>query len=394
MELKKIGWFAAVLICFLAVPFLYTQENKVRVITDRAAIHAEAHTESYRIEVVRKGTILTLFSDVQTHPDWHYVHYQSPRWKAKVTGFIQAQMVESVSEEQVPGVKELPEEKPPVKKITLPEKSETAQKEAEEKKVAEKRKEERVPAALPGKPEMKETPLRIERSLAATSLPAYRSLSIQTASEIGKNPLVFQVIEPVKPVAVSVEEEMLTAVLPAGNTFILPLGESIDTGIWKEVRAEPLLTFSLGYGPSLGGFGGFLQVNTKADISVHWGMGYYPTSIFYPDYDWVTGKVMFSVGMKYYLPWKTDAIHPYLDLQYGGISVEAVRVIKGIWYYTYIYDDIQRTIWGPSLMAGVELRLGLIGLNGAVGLSYVTTKWEYWDQPFFLTADIGILFYF
>jgi hypothetical protein len=157
---------------------------------------------------------------------------------------------------------------------------------------------------------------------------------------------------------------------------------------------RPLFTISFGYGPSLGGVGGFLQLNSKAGISLHGGVGYYPTGVFYPDFEWVKGEVLYSVGVKYYLPWNTEQVRPYLDLQYGGLSVEAVQVVTGMWYYSYVYENFQKTLRGPSLLAGMELKLGLIGLNSALGLSYVTTEWEYWDQKVFLTADVGILVYF
>jgi len=151
---------------------------------------------------------------------------------------------------------------------------------------------------------------------------------------------------------------------------------------------------SVGYGPSLGsGLGGFVQLNTKIGFSLHLGAGYYPTSYYYSEYDWVKNEVLFSAGIKYYLPFKTDRIRTYLDLQYGGVSVEAVRLITGIWNYQYLYEKIQKTLYGPSILAGIELKLGSIGLNGAIGLSYNTTEWDYWARDYFLTADVGLLIY-
>jgi len=151
---------------------------------------------------------------------------------------------------------------------------------------------------------------------------------------------------------------------------------------------------SLGYGPSGGsGFGGFVQLNTKKGFSFHLGGGLYPTTYFYSAHDWAKNQVLFSAGIKYYLPFETDLIRTYVDLQYGGISVEAIQIVTGIWHYQYIYENIQKTLYGPSLLAGLELRLGNIGLNGAIGLSYNTTEWEYWDRDYFLTADLGLLIY-
>ena len=152
---------------------------------------------------------------------------------------------------------------------------------------------------------------------------------------------------------------------------------------------------SLGYGPSLGsGLGGFIQLNTSAGFSFHLGAGYYPTSYFYSEYDWVKDRVLYSAGIKYYLPFGTNRIRPYLDLQYGGVSVEAVRIVTGIWYYNFTYENIQKTLMGPSLLTGIEIKIGALGLNGALGLSYNTTKWDYWERDYFLTADVGLLIYF
>ena len=378
---------------FLSFSEGVAQESKVRVVVDRARIYAESSTESYRIETVKKGTILTLFGTKQADEDWFYVYYQSPRWKSKVTGFIQAEMVEAFSEAE----------------------------EAEEKQaVVEPAKK---PEKEPKQPEIKEEPVRIEKALGLTPASSHKTFPFPLPFSLGQNPRVF---------GVTTEEELESGVLPAGEKRTVQPEDAVKTEIWKrevvipertEVTekerdiqkadlpekkeqpppkitgmpspgANPLFTLSLGYGPSLGGFGGFIQLNTSGSLSVHWGFGYYPTSLFYPDYDWVKGKPLFSVGVKYYLPWRSDHVRPYIDLQYGGISVEAIRIVTGIWYYSYVYEDIQRTLWGPSLLAGIELRMGSFGLNGAVGASYIITKWEYWDTPLTVTADIGFLIYF
>ena len=163
----------------------------------------------------------------------------------------------------------------------------------------------------------------------------------------------------------------------------------------KQPPKSPLLTMSLGYGPSLGsGIGGFIQLNTRAGFSFHIGAGYYPTSYFYSEYDWVKNRVLYSAGIKYYLPFGNNRIRPYLDLQYGGISIEAVRIVTEIWYYNYTYENIQKTLMGPSLLAGIEIKMGALGLNGALGLSYNTTEWDYLVRDYFLTGDVGLLIYF
>jgi hypothetical protein len=155
-----------------------------------------------------------------------------------------------------------------------------------------------------------------------------------------------------------------------------------------------LLSFGLGYGPSWGGLGGSLQLNTKAGFSIHAGVGMYPTKTSYSEFDWVRNETLYSVGIKYYLPFEIVSFRPYVDLMYGGISVEAVQLVKEIWYNEYTFENIQKTLYGPSLMAGVELRLGFIAANASLGLSYNTTSWDYWDRDYFLNFGLGFVFYF
>jgi hypothetical protein len=478
-----------VLVVLQLSSMLIAQESKVRVIVERANIYAEASTESYRIERIRKGMILTLFGKGQTSEKWLYVHYQSTRWNSQVTGFILADKVEAYSPDQKPEgeAKQALEQKPETearviseeiaekKKTKDPEKkpektieikpvdipTETKKKSEVKKELRQDEKpvkkseakgeglkalnEEVEKAELrpsPTKPKEMEEPIREEEVLGYTSVPSGNTFSLSLPSSISLIPRIYEIVEPPEP-EISVTEELETAPLPKEKNPELKPTEKIDTEVWEKKvvipdttvipekerdiekqdipekkdppkeeepqiieqkqpgtiksrlpRGKSLFTFSLGYGPSLGGLGGFIQLNASRDLSVHWGVGYYPTSMFYPDFNWVQGRAMVSVGLKYYLPWRTEQVHPYIDLQYGGISVEAIRVVTGIWYYTYVYENIQKTLWGPSLLAGVELRLGSFGLNGAVGASYVLTKWEHWDQPLFISADIGFLVYF
>jgi hypothetical protein len=159
-------------------------------------------------------------------------------------------------------------------------------------------------------------------------------------------------------------------------------------------RERGLLTFGLGYGSSFGGAGGFIQFNTKAGISLHGGVGMYPTEFIYSGTDWVKNEVLYSVGVKYYLPFNTRSFAPYIDLQYGGLSVEAAQVVIGIWEYSYVVSHEQKSLWGPSFLGGAEIRFGRFGLNGAVGVSYNLTDWQYLDQKLFFTFDAGLVIYF
>lgn len=162
----------------------------------------------------------------------------------------------------------------------------------------------------------------------------------------------------------------------------------------KEIKGFRWFTLGLGYGQSLGGMGGFLQFNTKSGISIHGGVGYYPSTYIYAPHDWVKNVILFNGGIKYYLPLKAEPIHVYLDLQYGGIGVEAAQIITGIWQYTFVFENKQKVLWGPSILTGVELRFGHVGLNGALGFSYNLTKLDWSIQQYFFTFDLGLLLLF
>ena len=115
---RKITGLFALTFLFL-VPRLLSQENKVRVIAEKAPIYAEASTYSYKIETVKKGTVLALFTTGPIKQTWFYVFYHSQRWNSKVTGFIQASLVERISEKPEAVAKENKEKRQEVKKKRL-----------------------------------------------------------------------------------------------------------------------------------------------------------------------------------------------------------------------------------------------------------------------------------
>ena len=379
---------SAILLFSLAVLFLsslLSAEKQVRVIAEKASSYAESNTSSYRIEVVRKGIVLTLFTSGSPEADWYYVSYRSPRWNSRVTGFIQASMVEEVSEP--------PEEAP-------------------EEKVQEKPKE----APVEVKP--KTEPILVTESVGISSVLASKSYDLPE-SRWEEKPKLFLAID-TKPAAVEhVEKEDKTLAditkktpdkyqerHPPEVKIIKPEAEEKKLKPKQEEKPprpkkprlpgqRSLLTMSVGYGPSAGsGLGGFVQLNTKMDVSFHFGVGYYPTSYFYSEYEWVTNQVLYSAGIKYYLPFRSDRLRPFVDLQYGGVSIEAVRIFTRFWHFQSVYENIQKSLYGPSFLAGIEWRLnGNVGLNGAIGLSYNTTEWDYWERDYFLTAEVGLLVY-
>jgi hypothetical protein len=154
------------------------------------------------------------------------------------------------------------------------------------------------------------------------------------------------------------------------------------------------VTLGLGVGTSMGGAGGFVQYNATSSLAVHAGLGMYPTSFVYSDTDWVKNEMLYSVGLKYYLPFKSQYLRPYLDVQYGGFAIEAVQVIVGIYEYQYIYQNEQKALYGPSALLGGEVKLGALGLNLAGGISYATTPWEWQSQEFYFSFDIGLIYNF
>jgi hypothetical protein len=158
-------------------------------------------------------------------------------------------------------------------------------------------------------------------------------------------------------------------------------------------RTGPI-TFSLGFGTSMGGAGGFIQYNTKGGLALHAGLGMYPTTLIYSDTDWVKNEMLYSVGLKYYLPFKSLYLRPYLDVQYGGFAIEAVQVIVGIWEYQYIYQNEQKTLYGPSALVGGEVKLGALGLNLAAGVSYAATQWEWKPQDIYFSFDLSLIYSF
>lgn len=158
-------------------------------------------------------------------------------------------------------------------------------------------------------------------------------------------------------------------------------------------RTGPI-TFSLGFGTSMGGAGGFIQYNTRGGLALHAGLGMYPTTFIYSDTDWVKNEMLYSVGLKYYLPFKSQYLRPYLDVQYGGFAIEAVQVIVGIWEYQYIYQNEQKALYGPSALVGGEVKLGALGLNLAAGVSYAATQWEWKPQDIYFSFDLSLLYSF
>ena len=83
---------------FLTSPFLFSQSNKLEVITERAYIQTAPETESPVIEVIGKGAVLVLLSPGKKGGAWYYVSYYSEPKRMMVSGFIHASFVKMMAE--------------------------------------------------------------------------------------------------------------------------------------------------------------------------------------------------------------------------------------------------------------------------------------------------------
>jgi hypothetical protein len=437
MSIRRILFTTGLII--LGVWPLFSAVKQVRVIAERAIIYIEPSRTSARIEIVGKGTILNLLQERKVKDIWYYVSFNSPRYGTRISGFIQESAVEPAVETPTA---------PPKQEPKIPPKVEPEQARPHEvlppPKVELK---EEKPAKIPSAPETVE-------AIALTKLPKSKSYKFPRVASL---PLetAWQIVEiapaPVKEKKppVEVREYAVMTVPPKRRPVALPKKESLlDDPAWQivqpviaarpkpveKVKAEPkppevkkappekkpvpkpaqpqpvrpvkpapvylprkgpgFITFGLGYGSSFGGAGGCLQLNSRTGLSLHAGVGIYPASLIYSETDWVKNTMMWSVGLKYYLPLQSLFFSPFVDIQFGGLRVEAAQVVIGIWDYKYILSREQKSLWGPSLLAGVELRKGRFGISAALGISYATTSWDYLKNKLSFVFDTGLLFHF
>jgi hypothetical protein len=429
---------------FLAAWPLLSAIKQVRVIAERASIYIEPSRTSSRIEIVGKGTILNLLQERKVKDLWYYISFNSPRYGTRISGFIQESAVELVAEappvspkaeETVPPKIE-PEPPRPAEAAPPPKVEEKKEVPAETpaaprivesialtkipkgmtfkfpKKEPERQDEawrvvEIVPPEKPApevKPAPKTRPATIE-SVVLSRLPKSKSYKFprkevtlqeavwrigETAPVIAERPKVKEKVE-TQPAAPEVKEKPAEPKPKSKPTEPPP----IKTPQVRPARKGPgLITLGLGYGSSFGGAGGCLQLNTRAGFSLHAGVGLYPTSLIYSETDWVKNKPLWSVGLKYYLPFRSPSFAPFVDIQYGGLRVEAAQVVIGIWDYDYVLSQEQKSLSGPSCLAGIEYRMGRLGFSAALGASYAITSWEYLETKLSLVFDTGLVFHF
>jgi hypothetical protein len=471
MKINRVP-LTAVVILFLG-PLLYSNVSQIRIIAERAAIYIEPNRTSARIEIVEKGTVLTLFQTKKVKDVWYYVSYDSPRYGGRISGFIHESFAEPVTEGGTPGAKSKPPERPEQSKIAPPALTPEPEKKPQEKirselpqpvtpAAAEKSPESKVPAATPQQAPVSAAPAtpkeekealkparqpgRLEPKKEEESKPAPRAEIPKEMPKIGQvsigmgltavprrralglagrsmavNDQPWQIIQPAAPppaVRLAPPEVKQSQPPRQGVEPAIPRAEAgtrkpekrkveappvtakppVSPPLQVKPRPAPrtwpgreLLKLGLGYGSSYGGAGASLQVGVTPRLALHAGFGLYPTRLIFSETAWVKNETLWSAGIKYYIPVRPGPASAYIDLQYGGLRVEAAQVITGIYEYSYVYSHEQKTLWGPSLLGGIEIRLGRLGLNGGFGFSYNLTEWEYLKHNLSVAFEAGLV---
>jgi hypothetical protein len=417
--MTKRSGLTVILLIALAVGPLAGAVKQVRVTAERASVYIEPNRASSRIEIVAKGTVLNLLQESKVKGSWYYVSFNSPRYGSRISGFIMDTMVEPVLE--APPAKETETTRPeaPPAPPQVEEKKEIVKETPAPPKVEEKKE---PPKEIPAPPPAVE-------SKALTSLPKGRSFNfprkeaplVEAAWKIEEKPLAQEAKPPAPQPVVAQKPEVKVETPPKPPEAEKPppeekqpqpaeVKEPVPEKKPEPKPAEPqpvraarvsppqkgpgFITVGLGYGSSFGGAGGSLQLNTRMGLSLHAGIGLYPTSLIYSETDWVKNEMMWSVGLKYYLPLSSSSFFPFLDVQYGGQRVEAAQVVIGIWDYNYVMSQEQKSLSGPSFLGGFELRKGRFGITAAAGVAYTTTSWEYLQSKVSLAFDAGLVIHF
>lgn len=123
---KTISLFLFLFILFSSP--LLSQQKKVKVIDEKANIYVEPEKGSAVVEIVDRGTILTLLSKEKIREFWYYVSFRSLAQFITVSGFIHTSTVEEISvvQEDTKGKKKKRREtKKTVPKVKIQEVKET-----------------------------------------------------------------------------------------------------------------------------------------------------------------------------------------------------------------------------------------------------------------------------
>lgn len=444
-------WLIVPAVCAAAGQRDHLNIKQVRVIAERASVYIEPSRGSTRIDIVAKGDLLNLLQTKKVKGNWYYVSYSSSRYGARVSGFVLDSTVELVGAAilPVPEIKR-PEEKPATTPPPPPVRTETKAREEPkpEPPPPPRIKESLAATSLPNGLRMLLTPVAppVERPWRAIATTEPPEKPVETESNPPVQPLISEAIiptavpnakqhsfprgaqslqdppwkieEPVptepegpKPKPEPPPEKPIEAKPKAEPVPKAPPEKVTPPPESKEKQAPPSriarpsrlpgvrkspggISIALGYGSSFGGAGACFQISTNRGIALHAGAGVFPTRLIYSETDWVKNKTLWSVGLKYFLPIRSSLFYPYIDVQYGGLRVEAAQAVVGIWDYDYVYRREQKALWGPSVLAGLELRKGGLGVCGALGVSYATTSWDFLQDKVALTFDTSLVVHF
>jgi len=173
---------------------------------------------------------------------------------------------------------------------------------------------------------------------------------------------------------------------------------SLSLDPFSEDEIKPSLGLSAGYGQSYGGLGVSGQIYPIPELGLHAGLGYFPASAIFPEFDFVPDVILFNMGIRLYPPLELDPFYFYGDLIFGGIGVAAEQLYYyDNWYGTY-YEEKWEVLIGPSALLGGEIRFELSeniagGCLGGLGLAYALNDIDWADQKIFITLDIGVCLY-
>ena len=408
--------FGIAFLVLLGVSPLSSAVKQVRVTADRASLYIEPSRTSSRIEIVTKGTVLNLLQERKVKDIWYYVSFVSPRYGSRISGFILETMVEPVEASPPPAIPKPEELVPPKKEEEPPRPAEPAAPPKAEEKIETVKE---IPApprtmeflsftALPRNRTFnfprREVPLQEALWKAEEKAPVAEASPPATPPVIAQKPEVKVETQPKPPEAEKPPPEPKPEAKPPEAKALepekKPAPQPTQQQPVKIPRVSPprkgpgFIMLGLGYGSSFGGAGGSFQWNAQMGLSLHAGIGLYPTSLIYSETDWVKNEMMWSVGLKYYLPFSSASFFPFVDLQYGGVRVEAAQVVIGIWDYQYVLSQEQKSLWGPSFLGGIELRKGRLGITAALGAAYATTSWKYLQNKVSLVFDAGLVLHF
>ena len=94
---KAISIFLFIFVLILSP--LLSQQKKLKVIDEKASLYLEPEKKSAVVEMIDRGSILTVLSQEIIKDSWYYVSFRSEDQSITITGFVLASAVEVISED-------------------------------------------------------------------------------------------------------------------------------------------------------------------------------------------------------------------------------------------------------------------------------------------------------